>query len=400
MSETHQRTILCLASDVKGHAFIRECHRQGWRVVMVVRQMHADADWPREAIAEMHYMTTLQRREDLIKGVSYLAKSQIFDRIVALDDFDVELAALLREHLRVPGMGDTTARYFRDKLAMRVRAQEAGIPVPEFIHALNDEAIKQFTERVPPPWALKPRSEGSAAGIKKVGSYEELRHHLDELGDMHSFYLIERFVPGDVYHVDAIISEREVVFAVTSRYGKPPLDVMQGGDLFITRTLPADSEESREAVALTRELLAALGLVRGVTHTEFIRGHDGRFYFLETSSRVGGAHIADVVEAATGVNLWTEWAKIEVGGGKEPYTPPTPRDGHAGILITLARQEWPDTSAYDDSEIVWRMSRPHHAGLIVASDDPQRIDALLESYSRRFRDDFFARQPGLDRVER
>lgn len=393
-------TILCLASEVKGHAFIRECHRLGCRVLVLTRQRFADADWPREAIANMYYLPTLQR-DDLVKGVSWLARTEKIDRVVALDDFDVEQASLLREHLRVPGMGDTTARYFRDKLAMRVRALEAGVLVPVFVHALNDAAVRSFVEQVPPPWALKPRSEGSAAGIKKVATPEELWRHLEELADRRSFFVIERFVPGDVYHVDAISSEREVVFSITSRYATPPIDVMHGGGLFVTRTLPAGAPESIETATLTHELLRALGLVRGVSHTEFIRGRDdGRFYFLETASRVGGAHIAEVVEAATGVNLWTEWAKIEVGGGKVPYEPPVQRDGHAGIVLSLARQEWPDTSAYTDPEIVWRLHKRQHAGLIVASHDSARVDALLESYGRRFYGDFFAKAPGLSHVAR
>ena len=401
MPDSRPLTVLCLASDVKGHAFIRECHRLGCRVLVVTRQMHADGDWPREAIAQMYFMPSLLRREDLLKGVSWLARREVIDRVVALDDFDVEQAALLREHLRVPGMGDTTARYFRDKLAMRVRAQEEGILVPEFVHALNDAAIARFAKEVPLPWVLKPRSEGSAAGILKLWSADELWQRLDELGDQRSFHLIERFVPGDVYHVDAIVSEMEVPFIVTSRYGKPPLDVMSGGGLFVTRTLPADAPDSRETASLTRQLVNALGLVRGVTHTEFICSRDdGRFYFLETAARVGGAHIAEVVEAATGVNLWVEWARIEVGGGKAPYRAPTPRAESAGIVLSLARQEWPDTSRYDDPEIVCRMRRPNHAGLIVASRDSARVDALLDAYSRRFYEDFFASGPGLARVER
>ena len=59
--------------------------------------------------------------------------------------------------------------------------------------------------------------------------------------------------------------------------------------------------------------MSAFGLVRGVAHTEFIKSHnDGQFYFLETAARVGGANIAEMVEAATGINLWSEWAKIEL----------------------------------------------------------------------------------------
>ncbi len=401
MPKPHQLTILCLAGDEKGQEFLRECHRQGGRVLLLTREALAGGDWPREAIAETYYMPSLLQRDDLLKGVSYLARTEVIDRIVPLDDFDVDTAAFLREHLRVPGMGDTTARYFRDKLAMRVRAREAGILVPDFVHALNHEAIRQYLERVPPPWALKPRSEAAAAGIKKVREPDELWALLDEFGDRQSFYVLEQFVPGEIFHVDSIISEREIVFAAAHRYGRPPLDLMQSGGLFTTRTVSRASADGQTLLELNREVIAALGLVRGVTHTEFIRGRDdGRFYFLETAARVGGANIAEVVEAATGINLWAEWAKIEVGGGKRAYQAPEHRDDHAGIILSLARQEWPDTAAYDDPEIVWRLKKRHHAGLIVASPSPERVESLLESYGHRFYQDFFATQPAPEKMPR
>jgi hypothetical protein len=62
-------------------------------------------------------------------------------------------------------------------------------------------------------------------------------------------------------------------------------------------------------------------------------------------------------------------------------------------VISLARQERPDTSAYDDPEIVWRLDKRHHAGFVVASDDPARVASLLESYARRFAEDFLATLP-------
>jgi hypothetical protein len=245
---------------------------------------------------------------------------------------------------------------------------------------------------------LKPRSEASAVGIKKVESAPELWALLEALGDRSSFYLIEQYVPGDIFHVDSIVSEREVVFAAFSKYGQPPMDVAHGGGVFMTRTLARDSDEARALDAPNRELIAALGLVRGVTHTEFIKGRaDGRLYFLETAARVGGANIAETVEAATGINLWREWAKLEIRGEAGGYEPPPVREGFAGIVISLARQEWPDTSRYDDPEIVWRLRKRHHVGLIVASDRPERVDELLAHYARRFKDDFSAVLPAPDR---
>ncbi|HEX6184452.1 MAG TPA: ATP-grasp domain-containing protein [Pyrinomonadaceae bacterium] len=398
MSEKRPLTVLCIATFEKGQEFMRECKRQGCRVFLVTMEKLRDADWPREAVDEFFYLPQDFKLEDVKKGVSYIAQTRDIDRVVPLDDFDVETAASLREHLRIPGMGDTTARYFRDKLAMRVKARDHGVLVPEFVHALNHARICEFTERVSPPWVLKPRGEASAVGIKKVESAEDLWPLLEELGDRQSTYLIEQFIPGDIFHVDSIISDREPLFTAVSKYGKPPMEVAHGGGVFMTRTIPRHSPDAQALVSLDHELHRTLGLVRGVTHTEFIKGGDGRFYFLETAARVGGANIAEVVEAATGVNLWREWARIEVAGEHSHYEPPDVRDGYAGIVISLARQEWPDTSAYDDPEIVFRLNKRHHAGLLVASHDPARVDQLLDSYVRRFLQDFSATLPAADRA--
>jgi biotin carboxylase len=115
--------------------------------------------------------------------------------------------------------------------------------------------------------------------------------------------------------------------------------------------------------------------------------------FLETSARVGGAHIAELIEAATGINMWAEWAKVEIAGGKQPYRAPAPASDYAGLLVCLARQEAPDLSAYNDPEVVWRLQKAHHAGVIVKSSRQDRIDELLASYTERFRRDFVAALP-------
>jgi biotin carboxylase len=239
---------------------------------------------------------------------------------------------------------------------------------------------------------LKPRSEASAIGIKKLHQADELWPVLNSLGDRQSHYVLEKFLPGEVYHVDAIISERHVVFAECHKYGKPPMQVSHHGGIFSTRSLDRTTPERRDLRHFHDQLIEALGLVRGVTHTEFIRAEaDGKFYFLEASARVGGAYISDVVEAATGINLWREWARIEVQGAG--YKLPPAREDYAGVLLTLSRQESPDTSAYTDSEIVKHLVKKHHAGLIVRSGDPGRIEALLNAYTGRFVSDFLASQP-------
>lgn len=402
MSQSNPLTILCLASYEKGHDFLRQAKRQGCRVLLLTSlSLRDEHQFPTDSIDEIFYMPDEEgawNREHTLNAVAHLARNTFIDRLVPLDDFDLELAAHLREHLRIPGMGETTTRYFRDKLAMRMKAQEKGLTIPDFVPVLHHPRVNEFMDRVPPPWVLKPRSMAGAIGIHKVNSKQEAWDAINFLEDHQSYYLLERFVPGDIFHVDSIMYENQLVYAVVSAYGKPPLEVSHSGDIFTTRLMKLGTEQEQALRSQNALVLSALGLLRGVSHTEFIIGHeDGRVYFLETSARVGGAHIADLVEAGTGINMWAEWAKVEVAGGKAPYQPPEARDDYAGLIVSLARQEWPDLSGYSDAEVYWRMNKLHHAGVILKSPDYDRITELMSSYAGRFKHDFFATLPPKDR---
>lgn len=392
-------TILCLASYFKGALFLEECHRQGCHVILITEQKLSDEAWPREAIDEFYLMPDLAQQPDITYAVSFLARSRSIDCIVALDDYDVETAAMLREHLRLPGMGISAAKLFRDKLAMRVQAHQAKIRVPEFVHVLNHERLADFMARISPPWVLKPRGEAGSMGIRKVSSADEVWSQVETLGDRQSFFLLEQFVSGDVYHVDSIVWDGEIVFAAAHRYGLPPMTVYQGGGVFVTSTLPHDGEEGQALQEINRAVLAALGMQRGVAHAEFIRSQsDGNFYFLEIAARVGGAGVDMLVEQATGVNPWVEWARLELAQLRgEAYAAPTPRRDYAGLLVSLSRQEWPDSSSFADPEVAWRMNKRHHIGLIVRSPDYSRVQALISAYVPRIQAEYTAVEAPLEK---
>ncbi|MFZ0297182.1 MAG: ATP-grasp domain-containing protein [Candidatus Sulfotelmatobacter sp.] len=394
MPASRPLTFLCITTYEKGQEFMRECKRQGCRVLLLTGEKLRDAEWPRESLEDTFYLPAEISLPDIVQAVTHLARTQKIDRIVALDEYDMETAATLREHLRAPGMGLTTMRYFRDKLAMRMKALDRHVRVPDFVPVLNHDDIRYYLEHVPGPWVLKPRQEASAIGIKKIHAAEELWPVLEQLGDKQSSFLLERFVPGEVYHVDSVVSENEVLFASVSKYGKPPMNVAQGGGIFTTCVIPRGSAADLGLRQINRDLIAALGLVRGVAHTEFIRAHgDGHFYFLECAARVGGAYINEMVETATGINLWREWARIEVAGGDGTYKLPPVREEYAGVILSLARHENPDTSGYNDPEVFLRIKKHHHAGLILRSSDPELVQTLLENYTQRFAAEFLAVEP-------
>ncbi len=422
MSENSPPNIICLATYFKGGDFIRECKRLGSHVILVTKEKMLEEDWPRDCLDDLIAVPNDADPALMIDLASFIARKMKPDRVVALEEFDVMTAALIREHLCLPGMSSSNAKTFRDKYRMAEAAKAAGVVLPEFVPLINTDEIGSFMKRVSPPWIIKPRSDVSAIGIRKVDDADEVLRIVGEMNEREhlreraSYYLLAQFVAGEVFHVDSIVNNGRVVFAGANRYGRPPLEVAHGGGAYVSRSVTHGSENEKKLFAINRVLVKALQLERGAAHAEFIKSEaDGEFYFLEIAARVGGAYIADVLEAASGLNLWREWARMEVDGRRQEQETgagkTTARRGeaggklkpvrneYAGIVLSLSKQEHPDTSAYDDEEIVYRVKKRHHAGLIVRSKKLERVEELLTQYAERFAGDFVAVVPPLEKAE-
>lgn len=393
-------TFLCVSSFHKGEDFLTAARAEGIRVFLVTSEQ-LNGTWSSACYDEVFYIKDQTKdkgswnMEHLIAGLAWLMQSNKIDRVVALDDFDVEKGAHIREHFRIPGMGQTTARYFRDKLAMRIKAQDAGVSVPQFSPIFNDDEVNKYIAEVAPPWLIKPRSEASATGITKAHNGTELWDIIHGLGDRRHHYLVESFRPGDVYHVDSLNVDGKVAFVRVSQYLATPMEVAHGGGVFRSMVCEYGSQDEKTLTKLNAEVMDAFGMQFSASHTEFIKDREtGKFVFLETSSRVGGANLAEMVEMSSGINIWVEWARIEAAMARNTkYKCPKPKNQYAGILVSLARTQWPDQSCFSDPEICWRMHREYHVGLIVASADRNRLRELLDNYAERVLADFHATAP-------
>jgi biotin carboxylase len=377
---------LCLASYETGHDFLRQCAEMGVKVTLLTLDKLRDAAWPRELLEELATMPAGLNREQILNTVSWMARARRFDRVVALHEADLETAAQIREHMRVPGMGTTTAGCYRDKLAQRVIARAFGCPVPEFCRILNYDEIRDYMERFPGPWLLKPRWDASSAAGRRIEDTEQLWRALDELGDAQSRFILEKFVRGDVLHVDSIVSESEVVLSIVLQSRVFPHQLPGTDEIFTICTVDRDSRDAKELTVLNRALAPSLGMMRGVTHAKFLRSHaDGSYYFLEIGARVGGAFVDKVVEAATGVNLWLEWARLEVSNLRQTtYVAPDSRDGYAGGVVCASQGTGPDLDAFADPAIVARIRRGHRTGLIVWAAGQGGVQNLLDDYTAQF----------------
>ncbi len=392
--------IVCIASEFKGVEFLEEAQNAGWHVTLVTRENLLDYDWCWSSINDVKTVAHDALPLDYVRAITNIAGSMQIHRIVGLDEFDVLTAAVVREHLNLPGMSHSHAVRFRDKLTMRNIAYQAGIPCPEFIGAFNEAQINEFLSKVPAPWIVKPRHEVSAFGIRKCETAQEVWDVLTDLDNLNNWrdhpsqFLIERFVEGRVFHVDSVTESGKVVACGVSQYGTTPFKVSHYGGVFTSSIVPYRAKERKELETLNRALLMAFKYDQGVSHAEFLQSDEtGEFFLLEVACRVGGAYIANVLEHACGFNLWREWAKLETATEEKPYKLPKLRKDFAGIALALANTDEPDTSHYTDDEIVYKVHKPKHVGLIFRSGDQKRIDELITVYTERITNDFLAVAP-------
>jgi biotin carboxylase len=398
--------IVCIASEHKGNEFLEEARNAGWRVTLVTRHKLADSPWTWAAIDDLKTVDDNAQPVDYVRAITNIAGSQPIDRVVGLDEFDVIAAALTREHLQLGGMTSSYLRRFRDKLTMRNVAASHGIACPEFIGAFNQEKIGEFLATTPAPWIVKPRHEVSAFGIRKCETADEVWTVLTDLDNRNNWrdhpsqFLIERFIEGSVYHVDSVVAGGKVVACGVSRYATTPFRISHYGGVFASSIVPYRAKERKELEVLNKALLLGFEYRHGVSHAEFLKSEtDGQLYLLEVACRVGGAYIANVLEYAAGFNLWREWAKLETATPDRPYSAPKLHKDFAGITLALAKVDEPDTSHYTDEEIVYRIKKPKHVGLIFQSQKAERIDDLIAIYTERITNDFLAVAPVKERYD-
>ena len=398
--------IVCIASEHKGNEFLDEAQNAGWHVTLVTRKKLLDEPWLWPALNDVRTVEDNASQEEYVRAITNIAGTRNIDRVVGLDEFDVMTAAMAREHLQLGGMTSSHALRFRDKLSMRNIAATAGIPCPEFTGVFNQDAINEFLDRVPAPWIVKPRYEVSAFGIRKCETREQVWQVLGDLDkrnnwrDHPSQFVLEKFIVGNVFHVDSIVDKGKVLAAGVSKYGTPPFSVSHYGGVFTTSIVPYRSKERKALEKLNSQLLEAFKYERGVSHAEFLQSaEDGKFYLLEVACRVGGAYIANVLEHACNFNLWREWARLETSTEEKPYKLPKLRKDFAGVALALAKTDAPDTSHYTDDEIVYRVTKPKHVGLIFYSSKQKRVETLLDTYTRRISEDFLAVAPAKERYD-
>ncbi|MCC3767822.1 acetyl-CoA carboxylase biotin carboxylase subunit family protein [Streptomyces sp. UNOC14_S4] len=265
------------------------------------------------------------------------------ERVVALNEGDLDTAALLRAHLGCPGQTPMELARFRDKLTMTEIVAAAGIGTPAFADAPGPAAVREFADAYGWPVIVKPRRGTASRGVIRMDSADDLAA-LDALDPEDR--IVQTLCPDPVFHLDGLWTGTELGPWRASRYVNTCAGFTHG------QSLGSVEEDDPALLGPLGAFVAAVAKVLGGRHpwvfhleafvgteagteagTETDGKTDGkaggapRITFLEAGCRVGGAEIPFVWREVHGVDLMAAAVAVQLGRRPELAELPAGRTG-------------------------------------------------------------------------
>jgi len=229
-------------------------------------------------------------------------------------DRAVPVVAAVAEALGLPGIGTETAHLMTNKIAMRRRFADAGVPQPPFAAVRTIREGHEALETVGLPAVLKPADSGGQRGVFRLDSLDDLEAHLhaalaESPGEE---AIVEGFEPGLELNGIVIARDGDVIpLTLSDRLRPPGIGFGVGWIHVYPARIYGDTLEEAERVAL--HAVHALGLRNGIAFPQLIADDAGRVTVVEVAARIPGGQMADLVRHAVGVDLVEVQIRIALG---------------------------------------------------------------------------------------
>ena len=291
--------------------FTRGLAQSGARVFGVGDQ-HVGAlpDLVRHSLAEYVQVSSLWDTQRVIAELTQNLRGQSLDGVECLWEPGIMLAAQLREHFGVPGSNAEHARLFRDKEAMKVALDKAGIRTPRHQAANNVSDCWEAVEKIGFPLILKPVDGAGSADTYRVESQEELRAALPLLLHVPTIS-IEEFIDGEEYTFDTITIDGEIAYYNVAWYRPRPL-IARSNEWISPQVIAlrdVDDPALADGIQMGKDVIKALKFGTGFTHMEWYRKADGEVVFGEIGGRPPGAHQVDQMKYACDFDVFKAWGQ-------------------------------------------------------------------------------------------
>jgi biotin carboxylase len=219
-------------------------------------------------------------------------------------DRAVPVVAGVTEALGLPGIGTETAHLMTNKIAMRRRLAEAGVPQPRFAAVRHLRDIRAAASAVGFPAVLKPADSAGQRGLFLVQSVGDVERHLHaalaESTDEEA--ILESYHGG--LEVNGLLVARggDVSVVTLSDRRRPP---GAGFGVALTHVYPSVlfGDALAEVERVGRATVHALGLRDGIAYPQVIWCEDGVARLVEVAARIPAGQMDSVARYGVGVDL-------------------------------------------------------------------------------------------------
>jgi hypothetical protein len=240
--------------------------------------------------------------------------------VVSFSEFNLLLAAEVRDRLGLAGPTADAVRLTRCKHETRRRLNQCGLSQVAFEVTTLAE-LEETAKRFEPPFIVKPASMTGSIGVHAVLRWEDLAAFRARFVDPQAEeagrrqLIVEQYIGGDEYSVEGICCSGAFhLLAVTAKRTNGPPNFAETG-----HTLPARPRGDANFGGFVGAVAAALGIDAAPIHAE-VKVLDGRIELIEIHTRFGGDHIPLLIEKAFGISPFGAYYDVLLGGG-----PPAPR---------------------------------------------------------------------------
>ena len=295
--------------------------------------------------------------ENLEKIIDEIYSEKRIDSIVASHEFDIDVAARIREKYGISGQSVESALAFRNKVLMKEYLNKKGIRVPRFKQIDNYEDLMEFKKKEGFPFVVKPINGAGSVGFNIFENDEQINTFLSTNPEYP--FMAEEYIVGEMYHVDGIFYNNEVKCIQPSKYVNGCLAYRE--NKYVGSITVNEKEENYKKLCdITTATLKALPTPDYAIpfHAEFFCTAKNEIIFCEIASRVGGGRINTVFKQKKGVNL------MEVG-----------------ILAQFL--EYNDFSVKEKSGYFGWMMLPQKVGKLVDIINDMNFDFVIDPNIRR-----------------
>jgi len=275
----------------------------------------------RHSLSAYLQVRSLWRSEDVIAELHQQLRGHQLDRIECLWEPGIMLAAELRQHFGVPGLSIEQAHRFRDKEAMKIALDAAGVRTPRHRAVDSVAGCWEAAESIGFPLILKPIAGAGSADTYRIENADELRAVLPRLRHV-SELSIEEFIDGEEFTFDTITIDGTIAYYNIAWYRPRPL-IARSNEWISPQVIALrDVDDARLAggVKMGFEVINALAFDTGFTHMEWYRKADGEVVFGEIGARPPGAHQVDQMKYACDFDVFRAWGEAITHGRIEtPY---------------------------------------------------------------------------------